>query len=430
MKTELICVGTELLTGKLNTNSSYVGDRLSQIGLDLSFITTVGDSRETLEEAYSKAVKRSQIVVVTGGLGPTFDDITIKSASKAFGRKLVVDKEALDVIKGFFSRRGVEMPKNNERQARILEGARAVINKNGTAPGQILELKEAQKKSPNGIKVIFFLPGPPREMQAMFEEAVFPYLKKYEAKKKKNLILRVCGLSESAIDEKIRPIVEAERELEKDTVSFTILAHQALVDIKISVSAKDEMLVDEIIHNLKKEFYDVLGENIFGEDKESLEGVVGKLLVERKKTLSGAESCTGGMVSQRITNIPGSSLYFKEGVVSYSNEAKIKVLNVKEETIKSHGAVSENTALEMARGIKMLSGTDYSFAITGIAGPSGGTQEKPVGIVYIALSSPHIDKVYSFKFLGGRSEVRERAANTALDLLRRQLLEEYPKTKK
>ena len=426
MKTELICIGTELLTGKLNTNSSFIGDRLSVLGLDLSFITTVGDNPAEMEESFERALKRSQAVIVTGGLGPTFDDLTRETASKVLGKKLILDETILASLKDFFNKRKAEMPKTNERQAYILEGARALINKNGTAPGQMVEIKESAKGKNDALKVLFLLPGPPREMQAMFEDTVFPYLKKYEIKIKKVLTLHVSGLGESAVDEKIRSIVEGERELEKETVSFTILAHRSIVDLKVSVTGQNEMLVDEIVHNLRKEFYDVLGENIFGTDRETLEGVCGKLLVERKNTLSVAESCTGGMIAQRITSIPGSSIYFREGIVSYSNDSKIKLLGVKDETLKAYGAVSENTALEMALGIRKTAGTDYAISVTGIAGPAGGTTDKPVGLVYIGLCGPMIEKVYNFKFLGGRAEIRESAAITALDLLRRQLLEDKP----
>ena len=429
MKTELICIGTELLTGKLNTSSSFIGDRLSSLGLDLSFITTVGDSPAEMEEAFEKALKRSQAIIVTGGLGPTFDDITRETASKVLGKKLVVDESILEALKDFFKKRKVEMPKTNERQAYILEGAKPLLNKNGTAPGQMVEMPVSEKGKKDGLKVLFLLPGPPREMQPMFEESVFSYLKKYELKIKRVLTLHICGLTESAVDEKIRSIVEGERELEKETVSFSILAHQSIVDLKVSVTGQNEMLVDEILHNLRKEFFDVLGDNIFGTDRESLEGVCGKLLVERKKTLSVAESCTGGMISQRITSIPGSSIYFKEGVVTYSNEAKMKTLGVKDETLKAYGAVSENTALEMAIGIRKAAGTDYCLSVTGIAGPAGGTPDKPVGLVYICLCGPTIEKVYNYKLMGNRAEIRERATNTALDLLRRQLLEDKP-TKK
>ncbi|MCX5781475.1 MAG: competence/damage-inducible protein A [Elusimicrobia bacterium] len=430
MKTELICVGTELLTGKLNSNSSFIGDRLSLLGLDLSYVTTVGDNNDDIEEAFSKAIKRSQIIIATGGLGPTFDDLTGEIAAKVLDKKLILDKGILEAIKEFFKKRKTDMPKNNERQAYIIDGAKPIANKYGTAPGQIIELEDSKKGKGKISKVLFLLPGPPREMQPMFEEMVFPYLKKYESKIKKVTTLHISGMSESQVDEKIRPIIEAERELEKETVSFTILAHQMIIDLKISVCGEDEMLVDEIMHNLKKEFRDCLGDNIFGTDKDSLEGVIGKLLVERKNTLSVAESCTGGMVSQKITSIPGSSIYFKEGVVSYSNDAKTKVLGVKTETLSAFGSVSENTALEMAKGVKKLSQTDYALGITGIAGPAGGTEEKPVGIVFIALSSPTIEKVYNYRFIGNRNEIRERSANTALDILRRQLIEDKPPLKK
>jgi nicotinamide-nucleotide amidase len=250
------------------------------------------------------------------------------------------------------------------------------------------------------------------------------HLKRYEKGFLKSFTLHICGMGESLVDEKIRPIIETERKLESESVSFAILAHQMIIDVKANVQGNDEMILDETIHNLKLEFKEVLQENIYGEDKETLESVVGNLLAKNGRTLSVAESCTGGLLSHRITNIPGSSMYFKEGVVTYSNESKIKNLNVRRETIEGFGAVSEETALEMVRGIKRISDSDYAISITGIAGPSGGTKEKPVGLVYIGLSTPKADKVFNFNFSGGRIDIRQRSANFALDILRRELLKE------
>lgn len=419
MKTELICVGTELLTGKLNTNCAYIGEKLSLVGLDLSFVTAVGDDPADMEQVFRQATGRSRVVIVTGGLGPTFDDLTREAAAKVLDRKLVLDREALAAIAARFAKRGMAMPKNNERQAYVIEGARLLPNRNGTAPGQIIEYGNGQQ----GHSLLILLPGPPREMQVMFEESVFPLLKKHETKIKKMLTVHVAGEAESLVDEKIRPIIEAERKLDAGFVSFTILAHQMIIDVKTSVSGEDEMLVDETMQNIRHELYAVLGNNIFGEDKDTLEGVVGRLLTKAHRTLSVAESCTGGLIAHRITNVAGSSLYFREGAVTYANEAKVKRLGVHPETLAAHGAVSEETALEMAKGMAAAAGTDFALSVTGIAGPSGGTPEKPVGLVYIGLSGPSVHAAFRFQFTGSRTEVRERAANQALDILRRQLTE-------
>ena len=422
MNTELICVGTELLEGKLNTNSSYIGERLDTLGLSLDYIVTVGDGLEKLETAIENALKRSAVVIVTGGLGPTFDDITREAVSKATGRKLVLNREALSSIAAMFVKRGVDMPKNNERQAYMLEGAKVLANPLGTAPGQFLKIEKTAGKDRKAGAFVFLLPGPPREMQDMFDREVFPCLKKYETSIKKSFILHVCGMSESLVDEKIKHIVDAERKLDFGSVSFTILAHQTIIDLKTSVSGKDEMLVDEIFQNIKNEFYDALGSNIYGADKATLESVVGDLLMKHKLTLTVAESCTGGMLSQKITSVPGSSFYFMEGFVVYSNKSKMRQLGVREETINNCGAVSEETALEMARGAKIVSGADYAVSITGVAGPSGGTPKKPIGLVFIGLAGPGEEQVFSSNFPGSRGNIRERSANIALDKLRRSLL--------
>ena len=422
MRTEVISIGTELLTGKVNTNISYIGEKLSSIGLGVSFETSVGDNIEDIKEALEQAVKRSQVIITTGGLGPTFDDLTREAVSKVLDRPLTLKREILSAIAKRFLDRNIEMPRNNERQAYIIEGAQVIANPNGTAPGQIIEFEKNKKK-----KILILLPGPPKEVQAIFEKTVFPFLKKYETGFRKKFTLHICGEAESLVDDKIRPIIESEAKLEAGPDSgiiFSILAHQMIIDIGVSVSGKDEMLVDETISNLKNEFYHILGDSIYGEDKKTLEGIAGELLSKNKKTLAVAESCTGGVVSHRITNIAGSSLYFKQGAVTYSNESKIKILGVSRETIEKYGAVSAQTAIEMADGMRSIALSDYALSITGIAGPGGGTEEKPVGLVYIGLCGPEIKEAYKYQFMGSRIEIRQRAANQSLDLLRRQLLKD------
>jgi nicotinamide-nucleotide amidase len=420
LKTELICVGTELLEGKLNTNSSYIGDRLASIGLNLAFETTVGDNLAELKRTFEAALERSNIIIVTGGLGPTFDDLTREALAETLDRPLRLDREALSEIAAMFVKRNIDMPKNNERQAFIIEGAKLLRNALGTAPGQMVEVEKKKRKA-----IVFLLPGPPKEMQPLFEASVFPELKKHSRGFRKKFVLHVYGLGESAADERIRPIIDAERKIEKESVFFTILAHQSIVDIHASVRGTDEMLVDETITTLKKEFSDALGDDIYGSDRQTLESVVGELLAKNRKTLSMAESCTGGLISERITSVPGSSMYFREAAVVYSNETKHKLLGVNEETLKLYGAVSAQTAVEMAQGIKNISGTDYAVSVTGIAGPSGGTKEKPVGLVYVGICGPKIHSAFECHFRGSRSDVRQAAANKALDLLRRQIIEDH-----
>ncbi|MFH1368691.1 MAG: competence/damage-inducible protein A [Elusimicrobiota bacterium] len=422
MRVELICLGTELLTGKLNSNVSYLGDRLSSIGLDFSRVITSGDDRKEIERVFSESINRSDIIISTGGLGPTFDDLTREAVAKVLDRPLALDRETLSAITQHFIKRNVEMPKNNERQAYVVEGAKILQNAFGTAPGQIIEIAGGKGKAKKPSKIIVLLPGPPQEMQSMFEAHVFSYLKKFETKIKKRFTLHIFGMPESAVDEKIRPIIEAERKLESENVEFGILAHKMIIDVKASVSGEDELNVDETINALKNELHSVLGDNIYGQDKQTLESVVGDLFIKNRKTLSIAESCTGGLVAHRVTNVPGSSLYFRQCAVVYSNESKIKILGVNEDTINNFGAVSEQTAVELAEGMRNKALTDYAISITGIAGPAGGTSEKPIGLVYIGICGPDIKQVFKYNFSGNRLEIRERATNQALDLLRRELI--------
>jgi nicotinamide-nucleotide amidase len=423
MRTELICVGTELLTGKLNTNSVYIGERLAALGLDLALVTTVGDAAADLENVFRPTLSRGGIIIVTGGLGPTFDDLTRETLAAVLGRRLVLQDEALEDIRQKFAKRGAVMSTNNERQAYLIDGARMIANRNGTAPGQIVEIKE-------GGAVVILLPGPPKEMQALFESDVFPYLRQFETAVKKSFVLHVYGDAESAVDDKIRPIIEAERQLESGAVDFTILAQATVIDIKTSVKGGDEMLVDETLNNLRHEFYEVLGDHIYGEGRQTMEGVVGELLFKHNKTLAVAESCTGGLIAHRVTNVPGSSRYFKQGAVTYANEAKIAMLGVASETLERFGAVSEQVAVAMAEGMKKTAGVDYALSVTGIAGPAGGTADKPVGLVFIGLASSDGTTAHRFQFTGDRTIIRERAANQALDLLRRELLKNEKQKKK
>ncbi|PKM92820.1 MAG: competence/damage-inducible protein A [Elusimicrobia bacterium HGW-Elusimicrobia-4] len=414
MHTEIICIGSELLIGFANTNGAYISEKLATIGLKVNREITVGDDFSELENVFSEAINRCALVVATGGLGPTFDDITREVVSKATGKKLVSNKNVLKTISEFFEKKKIKMPKENEKQSYILEGAEIIPNGLGTAAGQILEINN---------KIIILLPGPPREMKPMFENTVLPYLKeRFEKGLLKIKTLHTVGLAESVVDEKIRKIVALEKELEGGEVSFTILAKHTGVDIKISVSGTDEMLIDKTIQNLKAEFYDVLKDSIFGEDNQTLESVVGELLLKKRKTLSVAESCTGGLISHRLTNVAGSSMYFKESVVTYSDFSKKRLLGVKDETLNKYGAVSGEVAQEMAEGIKKTSGTNFGISTTGIAGPKPSSTGKPVGLVFIALASNDGTKVQQFQFTGSRAEIKDKIANAVLDILRKRLV--------
>ena len=427
MKIELICTGSELLAGKLNTNAAYIGSKLFNIGLDLSCITDIGDKKQDLAKHFNIAFARSNIIVVTGGLGPTFDDITVETAAECLRLPIYSDEKVLKSIQEYFAKKSIsKIPKINERQANILSGAKVLENRLGTAPGQMLhfEFKSDGKKY---RKTLFLLPGPPREMKPMFEENVEPFLKSYSSGIRKNVSLRVFGLSESAIAEAIKPVIEEAKFGDSQAVEFGILASDSIVDIKFAVSGSDEFVVDSSIKNLNLRFGEVLKDNIFGYNDDTLASVVGKLLIQNRKTVSFAESCTGGKIAAAITDIAGSSLYFKSSVVTYSNESKLKILSVKEETLKNFGAVSEDTAKEMARGILNLSGSDYAFSVTGIAGPVGGSKDKPVGLVYVGFADNKKTESFKFNFVGTRKDIRDKAVNTVLDCLRKKLIEKQSK---
>lgn len=404
MRVELISVGTELLKGKINTDTAYLGEKLDNIGLTIERETTVGDDREKIESVLREVLNRADIIITTGGLGPTFDDLTREVMAKVLKKKLVFDREVMHEIAAHFAKRELEMPKENERQAYIIEGARVIPNKVGTAPGMVVEKRsKADSKSKTQRVSVIMLPGPPREMRPMVEEVVLPYLKeKYERRILKKCVLHICGLTESSAYEKIKEVVEIERRMEGGILRFSILAHLATIDVEISGEGENELLVDEMLHKARQEIYDCLGDYIYGQDEDTLESVVGGLLLRKRLTLAVAESCTGGLLGDRITDVAGSSVYFKEGIVAYSNEAKVRILGVREETLNGFGAVSRETALEMARRVQGISGADIGLATTGIAGPTGGTPEKPAGLVYIALvwAGRGVEICNEFRFIG------------------------------
>ncbi|MBQ3942786.1 MAG: competence/damage-inducible protein A [Elusimicrobia bacterium] len=421
MNIELICSGSELLTGKLNTHASFIGTKLNEIGLSLSLITTVADRKQEFKAVLQEAVKRSSVIIVTGGLGPTFDDITVETVSEILNVKTYKDETVQQAIVQYFEKRGIKNPaQNNERQAYILEGAKVLENRFGTAPGQMLHFSFVVDENKKVRKTIFLLPGPPRELHPMFEESVLPFMKSYRVKMKKTLILHICGMAESLVDEKIKPTINYLSN--NDDIEFAILAHKFLIDVKVSVSGENELIIDDTLRNINNEFINVLGDNIYGYNNDTLESVIQKMLIETKRTVSVAESCTGGMVSTKLTDTAGSSMCFKQSVVTYSNEAKMQLLNVKKETLEQFGAVSEQTADEMLTGILALSKSEYAVSITGIAGPGGGSSEKPVGLVYIGVSFNGNNEVNKCLFLGTRQDIRERATNVALDSLRRLIL--------
>jgi nicotinamide-nucleotide amidase len=422
MKIELICTGSELLSGKLNSNAAYIGAKVSEIGLELSSIVSIGDKKHDLSGSFKSAFKRSDIVITTGGLGPTFDDITVETVANCLNLGVYSDKKTLENIRDFFSKQGItHVPKNNEKQGNIIKGSKILENYLGTAPGQMLQFEfEIDKKKSQ--KTLFLLPGPPREMKPIFEKHVKPFLKIFFKNTKKTTVLHVFNVPESTVDEIVRPIMnEVIVNNPKLSTSFAILASELIVDIKFSISGIDELIVNETMNNLKFKFNNVLKDNIFGADGDTFANVVGRLLIKNRKTIALAESCTGGMVAAAITEVPGSSFYFKTSVITYSNSSKIKLLNVKESTLINFGSVSKETAEEMAKGVLKLSGSDFAFSVTGIAGSDRITKSNSIGLVYVGFAGKNTVKSFKFKFGGTRKEIRKKITNTIFDLLRKNI---------
>jgi nicotinamide-nucleotide amidase len=411
MKCELLFVGTELLLGQIvNTNAVYLGENLANLGVDLYYSSVVGDNLDRIKDAIYHALSRSDLTIITGGLGPTFDDITREGIAEALGRELVFDEQVMAQIEGHFKRTKFQMLPMHRRQAYVISsGCQVIPNLIGSAPGLIVDADG---------KWIIAMPGVPREMKKMCEDEVFPWIaKKVGNVVIKSKVIKVGGMGESTVADEINDIVES---LSNPTIAFLCAPGEVTVRITAKATNTDEayQMINDVAQKVKAK----LGDNVFGEDNQTMEQVVGKMLLERRRTVALAESCTGGLVSDRLTDISGSSDYFLGGVVSYSNELKIDLLGVSSDDIRDYGAVSATVAEQMALGVRELVNSDYGISITGIAGPTGATPEKPVGLVYIGLSSK--DEVYSkeFRFVGDRTGIKRWASQSALDMLRRELL--------
>jgi len=407
---ELICTGNELLKGSVNTHLSYIAGKLSGLGLTLSKESIIKDDMCDMTGSFKEAFKRSQVIITTGGLGPTFDDITREAWSKTLKRKLVFKKQIMKSVKRGFNKRGLAIPDNNLRQAYVLKGAKIIPNRFGTAPGQMLTVKG---------KTVILLPGPPHEMYPMFDNYVLPLLKKkLGLVKSDSIVLRIYGYSESRVNELIEPVVE--KYGASKNVIFSILSSPG-VGIEVNVFLFGGG-VKKLKDKIKDELNAVLGKRVYTESHKSLERILGEILKRRHYKLSVAESCTGGLISKKLTDVPGSSKYFVQGFITYSNAGKIKLLKVKPEILNKHGAVSEECAREMVVGAQKAARSDCAIAVTGVAGPTGGTKNKPVGLVYIAVAVHGDIAGKEFKFRGARSLIRERASMSAMEFLRRSLL--------
>lgn len=407
---EIIAIGSELLTPmRTDTNSLWLTEKLNEIGIEVMLKTIVGDDKMRLEETIRDALKRSDIVISTGGLGPTEDDITRSVSAKAIGRELVYHQEIEADLRERFRHWGREMPEINKRQAFVIEGAEILPNPNGSAVGMSVEI---------GEKFLVILPGPPRENQPMFLDFVMPKLREFAGEIiVRRKILRVAGMGESAVDEAIAPIYTAYKK-----VNTSILINKSEIEIHLTVKSKSEAEGEAILEELAEKISEKLGIAVFATNGETMEEIIGEMLKTSGKTLSIAESCTGGLIGERLTEISGSSAYFIESAVTYANEAKTRTLGVSRELIEKHGAVSEEVAKAMAQGMREKSGTDFAISVTGIAGPSGGSEEKPVGTVFIGYADAN--QVKSFKVIlpGDRYLIRWRASQAALEYLRRQIL--------
>ena len=410
MRAEIILTGTELLSGGLpDTNSIFLSEELMLIGLVTAFKTVVGDNEKDMEEALRRALDRVDAVIITGGLGPTEDDITRKVVAKVLKRRLVLNEDALKAVKSTLAGRGKEYANTSDRQALIPGAARLLANPVGVAPGFFLD---------EGNKFVAALPGVPKEMQAMFSQGLKQALEERFTGKLfiKRRVLRTFGLPESRINEAINDI------LKKENPVVGLTAKETGVDIRIIARETSAELSQVLAERTDARIREKLGDAIYGVDGQDMEEVVGALLKQRRLKLSVAESCTGGLIGARITNIPGSSEYFERGVVTYSNAAKTEMLGVPAALMDRRGAVSREVAEAMAQGIREAARTDLGLSVTGIAGPGGGTKEKPVGLVYISLSSAQGVKTDEHKFLGNREQIRTKAAQMALDTVRRHLI--------
>jgi nicotinamide-nucleotide amidase len=410
MRAEIIATGSELLSGGVpETNSIFLSEGLLLVGLETAFKTVVGDDEKDMEEALRRAMDRADAVIVTGGIGPTDDDITRKVIAKIVKRRLVLNEDAFKAIHARLSGRGREYVSTYDRQALIPAGARLLQNPVGIAPGFFLDEENT---------FIAVLPGVPKEMTAMYLEGLRPVLEERFGGRifMRRRILHTCGVSESAVNQAIQDIMK------RGAPAVGLTVKETGVDIRIIASETGAERAQSLVDSTEAAIRERLGDAVYSVDGQPMEEVVGALLKQRRLKLSVAESCTGGLIGARITNIAGSSEYFERAAVTYSNPAKTEMLGVPGALLERYGAVSSEVAAAMARGIRQAAKTDLGLSVTGIAGPDGGTEQKPVGLVYTALASAQGVKTNEHRFLGNREQVRMKASQMALDMVRRHLI--------
>ncbi len=413
MNAEIITIGDELLIGQvINSNQAYIAERLNAAGIFADRMTTVGDDEIKILPAFAEAWKRSDVVAVTGGLGPTHDDITRACICKFFETDLVLDAQALENVRQIFARRNQEPKKINEEQALVPRGCTVIQNRLGTAPGYLFE---------RSGKFFFAMPGVPYEMKGMMEDFIIPLFEKKDTGLViRHRTLKTTGIAESFLAERIGGVESLFAP--GSGVSLAFLPSSGGVRLRITAKAPNISQAENLIRDVEKKIRDKTERYIYGVDETELEETVGTLLASNNLTLSIAESCTGGLIADRITNVSGSSLYFERGIITYSNASKIQELDVPSAFFEQHGAVSKEVAEAMASGVRSKAKSDIGLSTTGIAGPAGGSAEKPVGLVWIGYSDSEKTLALKFIFNGQRRIIKERSAQAALELLRRNLL--------
>ena len=413
MVVELISVGTEILLGNIvNTNAAFLAEKCAGLGLSCYYQDVVGDNEERLSETIRLALSRADILLLSGGLGPTQDDLTKEVAAKVMGKLLYLHEESKTAIQQYFERKGMEITDNNWKQAMVPEGCIVVENPNGTAPGIIM----AQEG-----KHVILMPGPPNEMIPMFETSIMPYLSELQSCVIYSQTVKICGIGESNAETMVADLIE-----QQTNPTIATYAKTGEVHLRVTARAEDEKAAKKLVKPMVKELKGRFGNNIYTTDSEvTLEKSVVDLLQANGLTACTVESCTGGMLAARLINVPGVSEVFKSGYITYSNKSKRSLLGIKKNILLKHGAVSDKIAREMAKGAAMLAKTDVSVSTTGIAGPDGGSEEKPVGLVYIACNVRGTIEVRECHFSGNRTKIRESTVSAALSLMRECILKYY-----
>ncbi len=408
MQADLICIGNELLTGLIeNSNTGFLARRLWSAGIEVREATVVADDREAIKNALERAMEKSEIVILTGGLGPTDDDMTKEAVASILDLQLVLNREWLERMESFFSCRGIRMPENNRKQAMVIEGATLLENQCGTAPGSMIEREG---------RLIIMLPGPPNEMSLMFDQSVLPFIFNYNPGNVTMVkTLKCCGIGESMLEEKIKMLGS----WDFPPISYIARGFEVNLQIKGKGNAKEAAAA---IEKAEKQLKSLLGDHIYGSEDDTLASRVAELLAEKQMTIALAESCSGGHLSDMLTDIPGISKFYKGGLVAYSEEVKTSKLGLDQELLKKEGLVSEATAKAMAEAARNYFNSDLAAGITGLAGPDSDSSNKPVGLVYIAVSSAKGCQCKKMNLGGGRQMVKERSSQLALDMIRRTLL--------